>query len=118
MVARNLYLNQLISLMWDGQIKVITGIRRCGKSVLLFQLFYNYLLQSGVPDDHVLKMELDKRKTQNTEIQSPLLIQWMSGSAPGVESAICSLMKYNSAMKLKTPIIQVIKSLCTTCLMS
>lgn len=48
--------------MHDGQVKVITGIHRCGKSVLLFQLFYEYLLNSGVPEDHIIKLELDKRK--------------------------------------------------------
>ena len=41
------YLNQLISYMWDGQVKVITGIRRCGKSYLLRTLFRNHLLAQG-----------------------------------------------------------------------
>ena len=40
-IKRDRYLNQLISYMWDGQVKVITGIRRCGKSYLLFTLFKN-----------------------------------------------------------------------------
>ena len=43
MVQRDFYLNRLIRNMWNGEIKVITGIRRCGKSVLLFDLFYNYI---------------------------------------------------------------------------
>ena len=62
MIARDLYLRQLIDYMGDGQIKVITGIRRCGKSVLLFHLFYDHLISSGVPDDHILQIALDKRK--------------------------------------------------------
>ena len=48
--------------MWNGEIKVITGIRRCGKSVLLFDLFYEYLLSQGVSEDHILKIELDQRR--------------------------------------------------------
>lgn len=36
--------------MWNGEVKVITGIRRCGKSVMLFDLFYEYLLSQGVPE--------------------------------------------------------------------
>ena len=48
-IKRDLYLNRIISYMWDGQVKVITGIRRCGKSYLLRILFKNYLLHSGVP---------------------------------------------------------------------
>lgn len=48
--------------MWNGEVKVITGIRRCGKSVLLFDLFYDYLLSQGVQDDHILKIELDQRR--------------------------------------------------------
>ena len=62
MIARDLYLRQLIDYMGDGQIKVITGIRRCGKSVLLFHLFYDYLIASGVSADHILQIALDKRK--------------------------------------------------------
>lgn len=62
MIARDLYLRQLIDYMGDGQIKVITGIRRCGKSVLLFHLFYDFLIGSGVPADHILQIALDKRK--------------------------------------------------------
>ena len=48
--------------MWNGEVKVITGIRRCGKSVLLFDLFYEYLLSQGVQEDHIIKIELDQRR--------------------------------------------------------
>lgn len=48
--------------MWNGDVKVITGIRRCGKSVLLFDLFYEYLLSQGVQEDHIIKIELDQRR--------------------------------------------------------
>lgn len=62
MVQREFYLNQIKRNMWNGDIKVITGIRRCGKSVLLFELFYEYLLESGVEETQILKFELDQRK--------------------------------------------------------
>lgn len=48
--------------MWNGEIKVITGLRRSGKSVLLFELFYDYLLSTGVDKDHIIKIELDQRR--------------------------------------------------------
>lgn len=48
--------------MWDGQVKVITGIRRCGKSYLLRTIFRNYLLEQGVSEDHILTYELDLAK--------------------------------------------------------
>ena len=48
--------------MWNSEIKVITGIRRCGKSVLLFDLFFEYLLSQNVSEDHILKIELDQRR--------------------------------------------------------
>ena len=54
MVKRDSYLKRLIHNMWNGEVKVITGIRRCGKSVMLFDLFYEYLLSQGVPEDHIL----------------------------------------------------------------
>lgn len=62
MVKRERYLDRLIHNMWNGEIKVITGIHRCGKSVLLFELFYNYLLEQGVAEDHILRIELDQRR--------------------------------------------------------
>ena len=55
-------MHRLIHSMWNGEIKVITGIRRCGKSVLLFDLFFEYLLSRKVPEDHILKIELDQRR--------------------------------------------------------
>lgn len=48
--------------MWNGEVKVITGIRRCGKSVLLFDLFFEYLLSQGISEDHIIKIELDQRR--------------------------------------------------------
>lgn len=62
MLSRDFYLNRIIRNMWNGEVKVITGIRRCGKSVLLFELFYEYLLKTGVTDDEIIKIELDQRK--------------------------------------------------------
>ena len=61
-IKRDLYLKKLISFMWDGQVKVITGIRRCGKSYLLHIIFRNYLLKQGVAEDHILTYELDLAK--------------------------------------------------------
>ncbi len=61
-IKRDRYLQQLISYMWDGQVKVITGIRRCGKSYLLRTLFRKHLLASGVSADHILSYELDLAK--------------------------------------------------------
>lgn len=62
MIKRDSYLERIIHNMWNGEIKVITGIRRCGKSVLLFDLFYEYLLSKGVSEDHIIKIELDQRR--------------------------------------------------------
>jgi len=62
MIKRDFYLKRLIHHMWNGEVKVITGIRRCGKSVLLFDLFYEYLLSQGIPEDHIIKIELDQRR--------------------------------------------------------
>ena len=62
MIKRDYYLNCMIHHMWNGEVKVITGIRRCGKSVLLFDLFYEYLLSQEVQEDHIIKIELDQRR--------------------------------------------------------
>jgi len=62
MIVRERYLQKIVDYMWDGQIKVITGIRRCGKSTLLFQIFYDYLLKKGSKAENIITLELDKRK--------------------------------------------------------
>lgn len=62
MIKRDFYLNQIIERMWDRNIKVITGIRRGGKSTLLFTLFKEHLLSSGIDENHIIEIELDKRK--------------------------------------------------------
>lgn len=62
MIKRDFYLDKLIRNMCNGEIKVITGIRRCGKSVLLFDLFKDYLLKKGVQEEQIIEFELDQRK--------------------------------------------------------
>ena len=69
-IKRDRYLNKLISFMWDGQVKVITGIRRCGKSYLLRNLFRSYLLSQGVTEDHIISVELDL--TRDIRFRNPL----------------------------------------------
>lgn len=58
-IRRDRYLNKLIERKGNRSIKVITGIRRCGKSYLLFNLFYRYLLENNVPEDHIIRIALD-----------------------------------------------------------
>lgn len=58
-IKRNSYLKQLISGKQNGLIKIVTGIRRCGKSYLLFKIFRNHLLEQGVTPDHIISLALD-----------------------------------------------------------
>ena len=58
-IQRDVYLNRLIDRRENGSIKVITGIRRCGKSYLLFKLYFDYLLKSGVAPSHIVTVPLD-----------------------------------------------------------
>ena len=59
MIERKKYLDALIRRQWNHRIKVITGIRRCGKSTLLFELFREYLLSSGVSENNIISLALD-----------------------------------------------------------
>lgn len=63
-IKRDKYLNDLINRMHNGMIKVVTGIRRCGKSYLLFNIFKNYLLEHGVTASYIITIELDQRKNK------------------------------------------------------
>lgn len=72
MIDRSFYLDQIVRHMWNGEIKVITGIRRCGKSVLLFEIFNNYLLEQGVDPEQIIKIELDQRKYY--KFRNPILL--------------------------------------------
>ena len=63
-IKRDVYLNKLINRRENGFIKIITGIRRCGKSYLLDPLYKNYLLESGIVEDHIIKLDLDERKNK------------------------------------------------------
>ncbi|MBD5497503.1 MAG: ATP-binding protein [Lachnospiraceae bacterium] len=58
-IKRDFYLNKLISRKNNGLIKVITGIRRCGKSYLLNTIFYNYLIENGVDENHIIRFAFD-----------------------------------------------------------
>ena len=69
-IQRDFYLQQLIDGKQNGLIKIITGIRRCGKSYLLFTLFYQYLKNSGVTEDHIIKIALDD--IESADFRDPL----------------------------------------------
>ena len=68
-IKRNLYLNQLINRKHNGLIKVITGLRRCGKSYLIFHLFKNHLLANGVDPKHIFECAFDV--FENKQFQDP-----------------------------------------------
>ena len=64
-IKRTIYLNKLIQRKENNLIKIITGIRRCGKSYLLDPLFKNYLLSTGIKEDHIIKIDLDLRMNKD-----------------------------------------------------
>ena len=63
-VERKKYLDELISLRHNGMIKVITGMRRCGKSYLLFEIFASWLEKDGIASDHIIKVDLEDYKNR------------------------------------------------------
>lgn len=82
-IRRDTYLDKLISKKRNGLIKVITGIRRCGKSYLLFNLFRDYLVESGVDNSHIIEMTFDSfenKKYRDPEIFYPYMKEKISDS--------------------------------------
>ena len=71
-IRRDTYLKKLINRMHNGMIKVVTGIRRSGKSYLLFTIFKDYLLSEGVDEDHIISIELDR--LENKKYRNPYVI--------------------------------------------
>ncbi|MDD3387674.1 MAG: ATP-binding protein [Prevotella sp.] len=63
-IKRNIYLKRLIDSKHNDMVKIITGMRRCGKSYLLFTLFYNYLIEEGVDSSHIIQIDLEDRRNK------------------------------------------------------
>lgn len=77
-IPRDRYLEQLVSRKHNGLIKVITGMRRCGKSFLLFKLFKEHLIAEGVPESHIIRIELDDRR--NKSLRDPdVCLEYVTG---------------------------------------
>jgi len=75
---RKSYLEQLISAEGNGMVKIITGIRRCGKSFLLFDIFKKHLLTRGVAEDHIIQVNLEDRR--NKQLRNPdTLLEYVDG---------------------------------------
>ena len=77
-IRRDIYLNKLISKKHNGLIKVVTGIRRCGKSYLLFNLFKEYLVNEGVDENHIIEIafnSFENRKYRDPEVLFPYLME-------------------------------------------
>lgn len=68
-IPRDRYLERLVARKHNGLIKIVTGMRRCGKSFLLFKLFREHLLSEGVPESHIIRIELDDRR--NKRLRDP-----------------------------------------------
>lgn len=72
-IPRTLYLNRLIAAKHDNFVKIVTGIRRCGKSYLLFNLFKRHLLDQGVAPDHIIEVNLERNSAKKLRAPDPLL---------------------------------------------
>lgn len=72
-IPRDKYLQELRSVMHNGMIKIITGVRRCGKSYLLFELFKQSLLENGVNEEHIIQVDLEDRRNKHLREPDRLL---------------------------------------------
>lgn len=80
-IGRDVYLNKLISKRHNGLIKVVTGMRRCGKSYLLFNLFKKYLVNEGVAENHIIEIAFDSfenKRYRDPEVLFPYIMEKMS----------------------------------------
>ena len=80
-IGRDVYLNKLISKRHNGLIKVVTGMRRCGKSYLLFNLFKEYLTKEGVAENHIIEIAFDSfenKRYRDPEVLFPYIMEKMS----------------------------------------
>ena len=83
-IQRPRYMEKLIRGMGSGQVKIVTGVRRCGKSFLLFDLFKSHLVGQGVPESNIFEMAFDRfssRKYRNPEVFYPYLAERLGGVA-------------------------------------
>ena len=75
MIKRDYYLEKIKDKMWNGAVKIITGIRRCGKSYILNEIFRGYLLESGVTPDHIISVSLELEEFES--LQNPRLSRFV-----------------------------------------
>ena len=94
-IKRDYYLNKLIAQKHNGLIKVITGMRRCGKSYLLFYIFKTHLLESGVPAGHIIEIAFDPY--ENKKLRDPeVLYSYVKEKSLMVKSSIFCWTRFSS----------------------
>lgn len=109
-ISRNSYLEKLKQSIGNGMIKIIIGPRRAGKSFLLFHIFKDYLLNSGVKDDHIIEISLDD--SSNTEYRNPIrLDSYFKDRIKDKEKYYFLSMKFNSAEASITLLLMVLEPL-------
>ena len=78
-IERNIYLNKIIEKKENGLIKIVTGIRRCGKSYLLDPIYKDYLIENGIEENHIIKIDLDERRN-NKYLNPDVLDEYIRNS--------------------------------------
>lgn len=92
-IKRDYYIQKLKSAKNNGLIKVISGMRRCGKTYILMKLFYDYLIANGVEDNHIIRIALDDRR--NKDLRNPdNILAHIDELLKTVRHTICLLMKF------------------------
>ena len=102
-IKRDRYLDRLIARKWNGSVKVVTGMRRCGKSYLLFKLFRDHLISEGVPESNIICISLDD--ISNRHLRDPVVLyeHVVSELESTTDHVMLSSMRYNTSMVSSTP---------------
>ena len=96
-IKRDRYLQRIIARKHNGLVKVITGIRRCGKSYLLFNLFRKHLTDGGVDDRHVIGVNLEDKEFASLRNPNKLLTIYPSVSPPTADGRMFSSTRFRCA---------------------